>query len=85
MGVMMASIPHSFHLELVLEAFLAVCTALLVPINSPNMLIPPSSSGFGTLVKILLSQACFMFVLVISLSLMPGHPILKYMLDLVGN
>ena len=80
MGVMLASIPHSFHLELVLEAFLAVCTAL-IPINSSNMLIPPSSSGFGTLVKILLSQACFMFVLVISLSLIPGHTILKYMLD----
>ena len=72
----MASIPHSFHLELGLEAFLAVCKAF-VPINSPNMFIPPSSSGFGTLVKILLSQACFMFVLVISLSLIPGHPILK--------
>ena len=68
MGVMMASTPHSFHLELVLEAFLAVCKALLFPTNSPNMLIPPSSSGFGTLVKILLSQACFMFVLVIAIS-----------------
>ena len=81
MGVMMASIPHSFHLELGLEAFLAVCTAL-VPTNSPNMLIPPCSSGFGTLlVKILLPQACFMFVLVISLSLILDHPILKCRLD----
>ena len=80
MGVMMASIPHSFHLELGLEAFLAVCTAF-VSINSPNMLIPPSSSGFGTLVKILLSQACFMFVLVISLSMILDHPILKCRLD----
>ena len=81
---MMASILHSFHLELGLEAFLAVFMAL-VPINSPNMFIPPSSSGFGTLVKIFLSQACFMFALVISLSLIPGHPILKFMLDLFGN